>query len=475
MRLQSFKSGGARLSALLAAGGLIAAGSFAMAGPAAADGADGAAPASTGGAQAVLVNAPGSNRLITTGEGVKIDGLSRLETAGLFTLQSDGQNLQTYCIDFGHPAQGGSKYQEVDWSASKLANNPDAGKIKWILENSYPALTVQQVAQKFGIKGLTANGAAAGTQLAIWHFSDGKNGHAKDAAAEQLAKTLEGKAVNASEPTASLSLSPTTLAGKSGDKLGPITVKTTAQSVQLKLDDAAVQKKVQVVDANGKPVTSATNGEQLFLTAPKAADALQAQLTATGASATVPVGRAFTGTTSQGDVSQTMILAGSKTMQQQAGAQASWAASTTTGPVPSVSFAQNCAKGGVEVTATNKGDENFEFELAGLKYTIKPGESKSILVKVGEDQPYKISIAGPNGKSWVGKGVLNCQKGSGTPSGGGSSASPTPTATPSSSPSPSGGLAETGASSSTPMIAGIAVALLAVGGVVVFAVRRRRA
>jgi LPXTG-motif cell wall-anchored protein len=235
------------------------------------------------------------------------------------------------------------------------------------------------------------------------------------------------------------------------------------------------------VDQDGKPVTTVSDGSKLFFDVPADAAAGSTSLTVT-ATTKLPVGRAFTGVDS---TSQVQILAGSSDSTVTATATGTWAKK---GAIPAVSAEVDCAKSGVDVTASNQGDEDFTFTLAGKEYTVAPGKSETITVPVGEDQAYKISITGPNGFAKTFEGVLDCKTagsgsgGSATPSStpspvptGGTTGSTTGSATGSTTGSTTGGnLAETGSSSATPVIAGVAIALVVIGGGAVFLLRKKK-
>ncbi|MFE9697068.1 LAETG motif-containing sortase-dependent surface protein [Streptomyces sp. NPDC006270] len=470
---------GRRIAATAAAVGLLALGSLAGAGSASADEDD---THHQGGAVATLdgLKTFDSARL-DTGDGKTTD-----ISAGLFELSVEGGGrLQTYCIDIHNPTQKKAKYLETPWGQTSLGANKDAGKILWILKNSYPqASDLTALAQKAGAGELDAKTAAAGTQVAIWRISDGAKVEAKNEQAEKLADWLEAEAQNLQEPKTSLTLDPNVVSGKSGSKLGPVTVHTDANQVSVAANADAAAAGVKVTDKDGKPVTSAVNGTELYFDVPAGAADGTASLT-TKATTQVPVGRAF----ASASKSQTQILAGSTESTITADATANWA---TKGAIPAVTAEKNCAKNGVDVTAANEGDTPFTFELAGAEHTVGAGESKTVTVPVGEDEAYDITVTGPNGFSERFQGVLDCET-QGTPapgtSGGGGE-------TPDSSPSPSedggttgattgdtttggttggGDLAETGGSSATPVIAGIAVALVALGAGAVFMLRRKKA
>ncbi|MCX5383830.1 phospholipase domain-containing protein [Streptomyces sp. NBC_00083] len=87
------------------------------------------------------------------------------------------------------------------------------------------------------------------------------------------------------------------------------------------------------------------------------------------------------------------------------------------GPVPSVVAADDCAGGGVDVTASNAGDAPFRFDLAGVAVSVGPGRARTIAVPVGQGRSYRFTVLGPNGFRQDVEGVLRC-----------GTASPSPTA-----------------------------------------------
>ncbi|WP_432059615.1 LAETG motif-containing sortase-dependent surface protein [Streptomyces sp. S1] len=477
-----------RLAAATLVSGLVAAGTIAMAGPALADDAPGA-----GGVKAKL----GSLSKNESG-GVEIiekNGSKWPVNGGLFKMEVEGGGtLSTYCIDLRTPAKHDFDYKEVGWDQSSLHNNANAGKILWILENGYPKLSAEELGQKVGAK-LSKGDAAAGTQAAIWTLSDDVTAKPDDKDARKLTKYLLENATKLEEPKASLSLSPSSVAGKAGEKLGPVTVNTNAKDVKVSVVPGAPEG-VKVVDKTGAAVTTAANGDELFLDVPAGTADGTAELAAE-ATTKVQLGRAFV---SIDGPSQTLILAGSSESTVTAKAAATWAKK---GAVPAVTVAKDCAKGGLEVIASNEGDEDWTFDLKGTSYTVAGGETKTISVKLAEDEAYNFTITGPNGFEQTFEGVLDCE----TATPGPTPSETTPTTEPSTpaSPSPSttdgttggdtttggttggdttggttgttggGDLAETGSSNATPMIAGIAAALVVVGGGAVFFLRKKKA
>ncbi|MFG3529109.1 LAETG motif-containing sortase-dependent surface protein [Streptomyces sp. NPDC047917] len=456
------RRGIARLAASVVASGLVMAGALVGAGGAVAD----EAPQHQGGAAAVLDGLKTFDRAV-----LHTGGRDQQLPAGLFEMTVDGGGqIKTYCIDIHNPTQDQAKYLETPWNQTSLGANKNAGKIRWILEHSYPQVDdLAALAKEAGTGPLTEKAAAAGTQVAIWRYSDNVDIEATDGQAEKLADWLERSAVDQAEPKASLALDPAAVSGKSGERLGPVTVHTNAGQVSV-TPPADAASGVKVTDKAGKPVTAAANGAELYFDVPEGTADGSASLTVQ-ATTSVPVGRAFAGVTK----SQTMILAGSSETTVSATATGTWAKK---GAIPAVTAKKNCAKGGIDVTAANTGDEAFTFELAGVKHTIEAGKSETVTVPVAEDQAYDFTITGPGGFTKTFKGVLDC-KTSGSATGGTDTQTggdkPAPATSGGSTSGGSGDLAETGGSSATPVIAGVAIALVVVGGGAVFLLRKRKA
>ncbi|MGA4962433.1 Cys-Gln thioester bond-forming surface protein [Streptomyces pseudogriseolus] len=389
-------------------------------------------------------------------------------SAGLFEMSVEGGGmLQTYCVDIHTPTQQDAKYHETSWSGTSLGTNKDSGRILWILEHSYPQVNdLAALAEKAGVHGqLTEQDAAAGTQVAIWRHSDGVDVEALDPQAEQLADYLAKKARDVAEPEASLTLDPPVVAGRPGERLGPVTVRTDARSVTVSPPADAATSGVRIVDAKGEPVTTAGNGSKLYVEVPADAEAGSAQLTVQAATS-VPVGRAFVSESR----SQTQILAGSSESTVSATAVAGWA---ETGAIPAVSARENCAAGAVDVTVANEGDAAFAFELAGAEYTVEAGSSHTVTVPLNEDQPYDFTVEGPDGFQQRFTGMLDCRTRA-AETGTTTQTLTGPSPTPLSAPVTDTNLAETGASSATPWITGTAIALVVLGGAGLVFTRRRQ-
>ncbi|WP_328364347.1 Cys-Gln thioester bond-forming surface protein [Streptomyces sp. NBC_00445] len=452
--------GAVRLAVATSVSGLVAVTAvMAGAGTAVADG----TAQNQGGATATI------GGLKTYGAAVIHDAAGDQElSAGLFEMSVEGGGmLQTYCVDIRNPTQKDAKYHETPWSGTSLGVNKDAGKIRWILQNSYPQVNdLAALATKAGVKGgLTEQDAAAGTQVAIWRHSDDVDVDAVDPQAEKLADYLEKNARDVAEPKASLTLDPPAVSGRSGERLGPVTVHTNAESVTVTPPADSATSGVTIVDGDGKAVTSAADGSQVFFEVPEDAAAGSAELTVQ-ASTTVPVGRAFASESR----SQTQILAGSSESTVSATASATWAEQ---GPIPALSAVKNCAAGGVDLTAANKGDQDFTFKLMGIEHTIAAGESRTVTIPLQEDQAYDFTIEAPGGFQKRFTGVLDCRtKGSDTGDSTQILTEPSPATVGGTTPDTN--LAETGSSGATPVIGGTAIALVVIGGGVLVLVRNKK-
>ncbi|WP_280688737.1 thioester domain-containing protein [Kitasatospora sp. GAS204B] len=309
------------------ASSMLVGGGFALAGAAVADG-------GTGGSGAVATLQDG----LKAGGHIKINDSDWIAGGGLIVLKAaDGTEFDTYCIDIHNETQQSAKYQESDWSGISLGTNPDAGKVNWILQNSYPQVSdLATLSKDVGGATLSADQAAAGTQAAIWTYSDHLKAVPTDATAAALATYLISHATDVQQPTPSLTLSPAAVNGAPGALLGPITVASTGDSVAAQLDSASSAAGVVITDATGNVLSDKTgkltkpakNGDKLFVKAPAGAAAGSATITAS-TSAQVQSGRAFRSLNYTPDHhSQTLILAGSQTDTVSAAAKAGWTVTT---------------------------------------------------------------------------------------------------------------------------------------------------
>ncbi len=445
-----------RLAAAFSALLLAALGTATLAGPAHADGVTGV--------YVGAVNGSGGNVKIT------YQGKERTVPAALLQmrLDADGTTLKTYCIELAVLARNGERYQEVGWDESTLGAN--AKFINWILRNSFPYLPLEKVAEKSGVTGLTAQEAVMGTQAAIWHYSDGAELVKGENRANvvKLYEYLTGPANEgaANEPNVSLELTPEALAGRAGEKIGPVKLTTTTDKIQVALDGGP--DGVRLLDKDGKPVegnkTTGGDGDEFSVSVPATAEPGEARITAQGR-ARVDIGRVFRGTSTK--KTQTLILAEAQPVQVSDESTVKWDKAPK--PAPTAEAKLDCEQGGLVVTVGNNGDAPAEMTVGDQKVTVSPGKTVEVLVPVEEDSDYKVVVKGPEGFEKEFTGVRNCEKDE--------TVAPTPSTTPSETAPPQGDqngpLPKTGASSPLPLLLGGAAVLLVLGAGILVLVRRR--
>lgn len=381
-------------------------------------------------------------------------------STSLLQLKVDGTGevLLTYCIDINTSVRKVA-YAEKGWSETSLGDN--AKYVNWILHHSVPYLGAADLATAAGLSGTPSMpDAVAGTQAAIWHYSDGYDlrvGHNKAVVQAIYAYLTGEKNVGMdNEPAPTLSLSPENAGGEPGDLLGPIEVSTSADSVDVSLTGAPTGAKLLGPDKETE-VTTAKNGDKLYVRVPKGTADGSAKVNA-DVTARVSPGRVFKAEVE----SQILILADSDEVKVHDETVVSW--THTPKPAPGSSSEEVCKPdAGVKVSLVNEGDAPADFTVSygetSENVTVKGGEVATKVIAVKEDTAYKITVRSGQYEK-VYEGVLNCLK----------DEVPSPT------PTPSGGgggdLPKTGASGLTTIL-GVGVALLLVGFALVFGYRRR--
>jgi TQXA domain-containing protein len=226
-------------------------------------------------AAATTVTYNGAN---TGGHAVWMNGSQ--QATSLFRLDVDGGGtLRAYCVDLGVPINAGDTY-EIQQLASQVPNAP---QVLWILKNSFPVLTLNQLAAASGVSPMDTATAVAGTQAALWHYSDGRtlDTNKNTDGVKALYAYLTGPAnVGASsDPAPSLSITPATKTSAAG-RVGPFTINWSgANPVDLTTDAAFT-----IFDAasGGNAVTTAADGDQVWVEVPAGTPAGDVVVTATG-------------------------------------------------------------------------------------------------------------------------------------------------------------------------------------------------
>ncbi|MEV4821324.1 thioester domain-containing protein [Micromonospora sp. NPDC049274] len=274
---------------------------------------------------------------------LKLDGKTR--TTSALALKIDGKLVPAFCIDYHTNVKLDGKYDEGTWDKSEVQN---LGKVQWVLTHGYPnadsaaLLAAAHVTPpaKIGKKQLDTL-LYFGTQTAVWHFSDGielgaweKGLQPRDqyAVIQGVRDYLVANATDQPEPRAELAVDPASATATVGGKAGPFTVKGPAGAITVAVTGGTA------VDAEGKPVTTTTNGGQFWLAA-EAAGTVNVTLTAQDS---VSFGRVFLFTGAK--AAQKLILGGSTgaTVTARAGATFTATPATppaTSSPTPSASSA----------------------------------------------------------------------------------------------------------------------------------------
>jgi TQXA domain-containing protein/LPXTG-motif cell wall-anchored protein len=241
-----------------------------------------------------------------TGSGAAIQTDSGALWAGLIYLAVDGGgSVTTYCIDLNTATSGGVPYTEADWSEGTV---PNLGLVTWVLRHGYPTVSTGSLLATINLTrepdlgSLSANAAAAGTQAAVWHFTDNSNltGSNPDGIVA-VYEYLVGNAVALSEPAPSIEILPAVLDGIVGERIGPFTLTTSAPSVDLTGTGGAI------TDSAGNPLTAVMSGGTFYVT-------LDAEGTAevtASATAALSSGRVFV--TTAGSPKQKLITASTTT------------------------------------------------------------------------------------------------------------------------------------------------------------------
>ncbi|MDX8056584.1 thioester domain-containing protein [Lentzea sp. BCCO 10_0798] len=180
-------------------------------------------------------------------------------------------NVLTYCVELPTPLEDRDALKEVPWDQHPNPNTKfkvNAGKVLWILTNSYPGQSMDKVQAKFG-KQFDKKETIAATQAAIWHFSDeaeldgDKNDPDVIKLYERLVKDATANEIK-EQPKPTLEIEPASKSGESGEKIGPFKVTTTASEVKL---TANLPVGVTLTDKDGTPLAVQKQGDKVAVKA----------------------------------------------------------------------------------------------------------------------------------------------------------------------------------------------------------------
>ncbi len=218
------------------------------------------------------------NNVYTGGHAVWMNGAQH--GTSVFTLDlAAGGTVRAYCVDLGVPINAGDTY-EIQQLAGQIVS---PAKVLWILQHSYPVLNLNQLSTASGVAPMTTAIAVAGTQAAIWHYTDGqtldtnKNSDGVRALYNYLIGDANVGASSEAAPT--LSITPATEV-TSGGRVGPFTVNFSGSGTV----DLSVNPAFAIYDAaaDGTAVTTGSNGDEVWVDVPVGTAPGDVTVTATG-------------------------------------------------------------------------------------------------------------------------------------------------------------------------------------------------
>lgn len=277
---------------------------------------------------------------VNVGDGFKSDLSTQLIGLNL----DDGSKLGVYCVEIDTGLDRAQPLVEKDWDDYPVEDSPfreNADQINWILHNGFPEKQTGELAKVLTERGTALNDgslsvkeAVAGTQAAVWHFSDETD---LDTAEPVPGDARSGQDVLAlyefligpdnvglaDEPTAALTVDPAKKTGVAGERIGPFTVNTTGAVAKLA---TTLPEGVRITDVDGRQIKAnqVKNGSQLFFDVPAdTADGGGAfRITA---NANVDTGRLFVGQNREnGQKTQSVIVAQAEKTALTADAAAVW-------------------------------------------------------------------------------------------------------------------------------------------------------
>lgn len=227
--------------------------------------------------------------------------------ANLLGLKPHGSEevLQVYCIDIRTDIDFDAPYAEGEWTESGVAN---LEHVRWVLAHGYPNATAEDLLAESGADAseewdaaATAKVAYAGTQAAVWHFTDGfeldgdepviGGTDAQNLAVSDVYEHLVANAGRMPDPSEYfVELDGLDEAEYQDGRFGPYTVRSNAGPVELTSEGGTL------VDENGDEVTVRGDGERFHIVLDEGSEGI----TITGnATYDLPIGRVFLATTEE--------------------------------------------------------------------------------------------------------------------------------------------------------------------------------
>jgi TQXA domain-containing protein/LPXTG-motif cell wall-anchored protein len=277
---------------------------------------------------------------VDVGDGFKND----LSTQLIGLTLDNGTKLGTYCVEINTPLDRAQPLVERafdDFPDQASSFNENRDMINFVLHNGFPTKDTQALGKILTDRGtalsdgsLSVKEAVAGTQAAIWHFSDRTDLNQADPVPGDARSGADVLALYEfligpdnvglrDEPVAALQIEPQAKSGTAGERIGPFEVRTSGTIEKL---STSLPYGVRITDAQGRQLRAnqIVDTSKVFFDVPEdAADgAAKIRLTA---SAPVDTGRLFV-SQDENKRSQALIVAQSDEAQVTAEATAEWTA-----------------------------------------------------------------------------------------------------------------------------------------------------
>ncbi|MDA0563081.1 thioester domain-containing protein [Streptomonospora sp. S1-112] len=272
----------------------------------------------------------------TPGATVLLAGGEAAETTLYRLAVGEGAEVAAYCADVSTSVRPEAAYVEAAWSdpLAPAGAADSAGAVGWIAAHSYPNVDLADLRAESGARALTEAQAIAGTQAAIWHFTNGlalesgrggRGGGAGNAVPTvRLYEHLVAGAAETERPAPEPGLRVTPERVKRADPaepIGPLTVHTSALGPVSVWVRGAPEGRL--TDADGDAVARLGDGDRFYLRLPTDAGAGVATVYAGVADSVVAPGRLFVGR--DGVSTQPLVAAGSAMAGATASVKVDWA------------------------------------------------------------------------------------------------------------------------------------------------------
>ncbi|WP_416447266.1 VaFE repeat-containing surface-anchored protein [Leucobacter sp. HNU] len=246
-------------------------------------------------------------------------------------------DFYAYCIEHdvrAVPLQSGVVGDPSSYLGSNHYTDPVIqGKVNWVLQHSYPTLSLAELAQAAGLPSISLFDATEATQYAIWRYTDltfdaSWNWNSDDSKAAYW-YLVNGANASSGAPVGdpiTVSVTPASGTFPAGGISGPFTVQTNQAKASVAATGGAA-----IVDASGDAIdtSNVVDGQQIYLDLRNATTAGSTTITATvaGASGTghiITSPKTAGGTATAGSHGQSLVLVVPGGATTSATADANW-------------------------------------------------------------------------------------------------------------------------------------------------------